>query len=361
MDKNAASPISDRKTMVRLIVVGPPFALYARRDISFAGQLAAAHLRFAAIHRYPLRRISIIPGIFEIHRSGRPHQISRASATAASAPPYWLPSLNRNFISSINSSRGIPSSAPTRGSCKGASAIPRRSRIGAIHRAIFVQNLHSASKNSHPRACRPFPSVYSLTSEIMVPSFPYFFSLLLFPTFSSCLLLLRPKKRNHLPAQLHYALQRSRRHPDNFFEQSRHRRQKLQHALQPLPRVGIALRVGLDLAHAFRQHTQRRINLPPLALLRNNPENFPHVLDRFEMVAPVPKHVHHAHDSPSLQLSQARAHVRTRHRQRLGNLVGRQRVRRQEQQRMHLRHRAVDAPARAHLSPVQNELLGHRG
>src|SRR6266478_6631734 len=155
----------------------PPSALYARRDTSFAGQLAAAHLRFTAIHRYPLRRISIIPGILEIHSSGLPHQISRASATAASAPPYWLPSLSRNFISSINSSRGNPSNAPTRGSCSGASAIPRRSRIGAIHLAVRVQNRHSASKNSHPRACRPFPSVYSLTSEIMV-SYPAAFVLL---------------------------------------------------------------------------------------------------------------------------------------------------------------------------------------
>src|SRR5258706_12528542 len=150
----------------------PPFTFYARRETSFAGQLAAAHLRFSAIQRYPLRRISIIPGILEIHTSGRPHQISRASATAASAPPYWLPSLSRNLISSINSSRGIPSSAPTRGSWSGASAIPRRSRIGAIHLAVRVQNLHSASKNNHPRACRPFPSVYSLTSEIIAVLLP---------------------------------------------------------------------------------------------------------------------------------------------------------------------------------------------
>src|SRR5437016_55680 len=145
-----------------------PFQLYTRFEVSDAGQVSAAQLRLAATHLYPLRRISIIPGIFEIHTSGRPHQISRASATAASAPPNRLPSLRRNRISRINSSRDNPSSAPTRGSCSGASAMPRRSRIGASHRAMRVQNLHSASKNSHPRACRPFPSVYSLTSEIMI-------------------------------------------------------------------------------------------------------------------------------------------------------------------------------------------------
>src|SRR5713226_5649799 len=357
MDKNAASPISDRKAMVRLIVVGPPCNLYAPLEISFAGHASAAQLRLAATQRYPLLRISIIPGIFEIHNSGRAHQISRASSTAASAPPYRLPSLSRNCISRINSSRDNPSSGPTRGSCNGASAIPRRSRIGASHRAIRVQNLHSASKNNHPRACRPFPSVYSLTSEIMAPSFPYFSSfdsslrasalsssllralrvlcalcvkrLLLFPKRSTLKLStinrLFPQKRNHLPAQLHHALQRPRRHPDNLLEQSRHRRQKLQHALQPFPRVRIALRIRLDLPHAFRQYIQRRIDLPPLPLFRNDPENIPHVLDRFEVIAPVPQHVYHTHDPPPLQLAQAGTHVRTRHRQRLRNLIRRHR------------------------------------
>src|SRR6267378_1259099 len=149
----------------------PPSALYTRRDVPPAEQESAAQLRLAATQRYPLCRISIIPGIFEIHSSGRPHQISRASATAASAPPNRLPSLRRNCISRISSSRDNPSNAPTRGSCSGASAIPRFSRIGASHRAMSVQNLHSASKNNQPRACRPFPSVYSLTSEIMTLHF----------------------------------------------------------------------------------------------------------------------------------------------------------------------------------------------
>src|SRR5208282_6763869 len=70
-------------------------------------------------------------------------------------------------ISRNNSSRVIPNSAPTRGSCNGATASPLRSKIGANHRAIRVQNAHSASKNNHPRACRPFPSVNSDVSEIM--------------------------------------------------------------------------------------------------------------------------------------------------------------------------------------------------
>src|SRR5882672_8687292 len=149
-------------------------ARYTRGEIWSAGQETATQLRRPAIQRYPLRKTSIIPGILDTQSNGLHHQISRASATAASAPPYRLPSLKRNCISLINSSRRSPSSAPTRGSCNGASSSPRFSRIGASHRAMRVQNRHSASKKNHPRACRPFPSVYSLTSEIMTPSLCYF-------------------------------------------------------------------------------------------------------------------------------------------------------------------------------------------
>jgi hypothetical protein len=35
-----------------------------------------------------------------------------------------------------------------------------------------VQNLHSASKNSHPRAWRPLPSVNSEVSEIIIAFSP---------------------------------------------------------------------------------------------------------------------------------------------------------------------------------------------
>src|SRR6267378_4551456 len=199
----------------------PPSALYTRRDVPLAGQETAAQLRLAATHRYPLRKISIIPGIFEIHSSGRAHQISRARATAASAPPNRFPSLGRNCISRIKSSRGNPSSAPTRGSCSGASAIPRLSRIGAIHLAVRVQNRHSASKNNHPRACRPFPSVYSLTSEIIAVLLPsslfsassansVLSALNLFRLFRNFQLLainrLFPQQCNHFPPQLHHTL-----------------------------------------------------------------------------------------------------------------------------------------------------------
>jgi hypothetical protein len=146
----------------------PPLRTYIRLGVCGVTHETAAQLLCAAIHRYPPRSHCIIPGIFASHTSGRPHQISRANATAASAPRYWLPSESKNRISRSNSASGNPSNALTLGSCKGANPSPRLPRIGASHRAIRVQNTHSASKNSHPRACRPLPSVNSDASEIMI-------------------------------------------------------------------------------------------------------------------------------------------------------------------------------------------------
>lgn len=108
-----------------------------------------------------------MPGIFESQTSGMAHQISLESSTAASAPPKCVPSQCRNRISRRRSCGVSPSSAPTRGSCRGAIPSPRFSKAGAMACATRVQNLQSASKNNHPRACRPFPSVYSSTREIM--------------------------------------------------------------------------------------------------------------------------------------------------------------------------------------------------
>src|SRR5260370_16355734 len=224
--------------------------------------------------------MSVIPGIRANHTSGRAHQISCATASTASAPPYWLPSESRKRSSRNNSDFGKPSSAPTRGSCSGATASPRRSRIGRSQRAIRVQKAHSASKNNQPRACRPFPSVNSDAGEIMR---------------STCLLFLRTQQSNHLPAQLYHALQRAGRHAQNLLKQARHRRQKFQHAFQPLAGVRVALRAGLQLLHALGEHAQRGINLAALSLFGNNAENFPNVLDELEMPPPPP---HHAHPPP---------------------------------------------------------------
>ena len=129
--------------------------------------MAAEHLRWVAIQRYALRKTCIIPGSLESQTSGRAHQISWASATAASAPPVCWPLLNSRRISSSNSLGDKPRSVPTRGSCNGASANPRFCSAGTRARTILTQKTHSASKNSQPRAWRPLLSVNSEVSEIM--------------------------------------------------------------------------------------------------------------------------------------------------------------------------------------------------
>src|SRR5262249_33814055 len=94
-----------------------------------------------------------------------------------------------------------------------------------------------------------------------------------------------------------------------------------------------------------------------LALFGNDSKDLPNILDAFEMIAAVAKYMHHAHNSPSLQFTQTGADVRTCHSKRRRDLVSRKRLRRKKQQRVHLRHGAVNAPPCAHFTPVQNELL----
>src|SRR5580704_10146008 len=117
---------------------------------------------------------------------------------------------------------------------------------------------------------------------------------------SSRLLLIAPQQRNHLASQFPHALQRAHRHPQNLFEQAAHRRQEIQHALQPFPRVRIALWPALRFLHALGEYSQRGINLPPLPLLRHGAKNLPNIFGRLEMVAPVAQHMHHPHNSPPL-------------------------------------------------------------
>jgi hypothetical protein len=131
-------------------------------------QAAPAQLLCRAIQRYPECRRAIDFGILVNQTRGAAHQIWRATARTASAPPNCSPSEVMKRNSRKSSSRVIPRSAPTRGSCSGASANPRRVRIGASHRANRVQKEQSSSKKSQPFACRPFPSVYSLVREIIV-------------------------------------------------------------------------------------------------------------------------------------------------------------------------------------------------
>src|SRR5260370_19369051 len=75
------------------------------------------------------------------------------------------------------------------------------------------------------------------------------------------------------------------------------------------------------------------------------------------MVSLVAQQLNEFDDPPPLQFSKTVADIRTRHRESLGDVLGMERSGRQKEQSMDLRHRAVNAPARTHLSPMENELL----
>ena len=126
----------------------PPLGIGCGWEPGLTGQYPAGQLRCCATHRYPVRIREFIPGTLDAHKSGRAHENSRATARMASTPEYCVPSPDTKRIVDSNSARERPSSTPTRGSCKGATARPRR-LIGAVsHIAMPVQNLHSASKTT---------------------------------------------------------------------------------------------------------------------------------------------------------------------------------------------------------------------
>ena len=94
-----------------------------------------------------------------------------------------------------------------------------------------------------------------------------------------------------------------------------------------------------------------------LPLVDDDAEHLPDVLHALEVVAPIAQDVGDPDDAPALQLAQAVADVRAGDAERRGDVLGVQRPVGQEQQRVDLGDRAVDAPARAHLPPVEDELL----
>ena len=64
------------------------------------------------------------------------------------------------------------------------------------------------------------------------------------------------------------------------------------------------------------------------------------------------------HEIPIAKFAQTIAHVRARHAKRFRDILRRERPPEHEEQRVDLRHGAVDAPARAHFSPVEHEAFG---
>jgi hypothetical protein len=260
-----------------------------------ARQRSALQFQRAEPRRYAARIAGNVPGTLAAHASGRAHHSSFATAKSASAPAQWLPSAATKRTARNNSCLESPSNKLTRGSCNAATANPRR-RIGpARNRAIRVQNAHSASKKSQPRACFPFRSVISDASEIIVPSLVCRFCF--------------AEHQVQFSAQPGDPFQPGWRQAYKLFKQSRGRGQEFEHLFESLARVRAGGTGTLQFANALFKHAQRRVNLAPLPLFGNNPKYFPDVLQRFEVIAAISESVHYAYDSPTLELAKAGADV----------------------------------------------------
>jgi len=61
------------------------------------------------------------------------------------------------------------------------------------------------------------------------------------------------------------------------------------------------------------------------------------------------------------KFAQAGADVGTRNGECFRDFFGMQRLRREEQESVHLGHSTVDSPPRAHLTPMENKFLDYRG
>src|SRR5687768_2315611 len=114
---------------------------------------------------------------------------------------------------------------------------------------------------------------------------------------------------------------------------------------------------GLRLRGALAKQRHRRIDLAALALIQNDPEHLPNVLESLKMVTLVPEHVDHFNDAPALQLFEAGADIGAGHTERFGDFLGVERSRGYVKEGMNLGNCTIDAPAGAHLAPMQHELL----
>lgn len=113
--------------------------------------------------------------------------------------------------------------------------------------------------------------------------------------------------------------------------------------------------------HAVAQCGQGGIEFAAFAFFHDDERDVPDVLLGVELVAAVTEHVDDLHQSPGLQLLQTRTDIGTRHPQGLGDFLRVQRPGVEVEEGVDLRHRAVHAPARPHLAPVEYEFLSRRG
>jgi len=191
----------------------------------------------------------VIPGIRDTHNNGRPHQISRANATAASATAELTSiaqqkSLFRIAISYPQQSQQCAHTRILQWRQRNSAAVPESAPASA---RSWCRTCTPRQKNNHPRrVAAPFPvrvfthqRNHDLSSASAIPRC-FFFS----DRFREAVMTL-PRNFNHALSGAPVGMRII------FLEQSGHRRQKLQHALQTFACVGVSLRIGLNLADAF--------------------------------------------------------------------------------------------------------------
>src|SRR6202162_5839443 len=119
--------------------------------------------------------------------------------------------------------------------------------------------------------------------------------------------------------------------------------------------------MGFNFLDAYGQELQGGVDFTALAFFGDDAKDFEDVFGAIEMIATVAQHVHDTDDAPALKFAEAGADVGTSDGEGDGNLIGGQRVRRDEEQGVDLGDGAVDAPAGAHFAPMEDEFLGGGG
>jgi len=133
--------------------------------------------------------------------------------------------------------------------------------------------------------------------------------------------------------------------------------EKILQGAQTFQRMFVGNLFFVRFVDAILQHRQGGINLALLTFIEHDAEHFPDILHRFKMVALIAHNMDEPDNAPALELAQAVADIGPRDAERLRNGLGVQGRRGKVKERMNLRDRAVDAPARAHLAPMQDKLL----
>ena len=111
------------------------------------------------------------------------------------------------------------------------------------------------------------------------------------------------------------------------------------------------------LGDALAQQRHGWIDFAFFPFVEDDAEHFPNIFHAFEMIPSIIKNMDKFHDAPTLKFFEAVTDVGAGDVEGGGDFVGRTRAGRDIEQGMNLRDGAVDAPAGAHFSPVQDEFL----